>query len=165
MCHHPNDGKHETANVNVLNAQDAQMSTGLDEATTLTHDLKAKSLGAWTKFDNRIDDSNVTIAEVETKVESLKSNANHGEARQMRLIDDKSINPPLFSGDSKKYVSWARSMKAYFGSRYSEFHKMLDKAELEDTDINMEMVDGTQWRHARESNTKLLNLLALYTEL
>ena len=115
-----------TANVHEMNAQVAQMLTALDEAMTLMRDLKAKSEGAWTKCDERIN-NHVTIAEVETKVESLTSNGNSVETRQMRLIDDGSINPPIFSGDRKKYKSWVTSMKAYLDSWYLGFRKMLNK--------------------------------------
>ena len=76
--------------------------------------------------------------------ETLQSTGGHGEARQMRLTDDKSITPRLFSGIRKKHISWARSMKAYFDSRDSGFRRMLDGAERADTEITMEMVDGTQ---------------------
>ena len=101
-----------TANVRLLKAQVAQMSTALDEAMSLIRDLKAKSEGAWTKFDERIKHVEVTIAEIEAKVEGLKINNGNGDQRQMRLINDKSITPPLFSGDRKKYMSWAMSIKA-----------------------------------------------------
>ena len=151
-----------TANGQLLIAQVAQMLTAL-EAMNLIRDLKAKSEGAWTKFDERINHGEVTIAEIETKVEGLKINNGNGDQRQMRLINDESVQPPLFSGDRKKYISWARSMKAYLDSHYSGFRKMLDWAEREEAEITTEMVDGTQWRHARESNAQLFNLLTTYT--
>ena len=45
----------------------------------LTRDLKAKSEGAWTKFDERINNNVVTIAEIESQVEGLKINGNNGD--------------------------------------------------------------------------------------
>ena len=141
----------------MLNAQVAPMSTALDEAMNLICDLKAKSQGAWTKFDEHINNGEVTIAEIETKAGGLKINSSNGDWRQMRLINDKSITPPLFGGDRKKYISWARSMKAYLDSQYFGFRKMLDWAEREEAEITTEMVDGTQWRHASESNAQLFN--------
>ena len=54
--------------------------------------LKVKSEGAWTKFDYRIGATEVTVAEVETKVGNFQSSGYYAEARQMRLIDDKSMN-------------------------------------------------------------------------
>ena len=97
-----------TAKVRLLNAQAAQMSTALDEAMSLIRDFKAKREGAWTKFDERINHGEVTIAEIEAKVEGLKINNGNGDHRQMRLINGKSITPPPFRGDRKKYMSWAR---------------------------------------------------------
>ena len=131
----------------------------------MIRDLKAKSEGAWTQFDERINHGEVTIAETETKAAGLKLNSCHGKQRQMRLINDKSITPPLFGGDRKKYMSWARSMNAYLGSQYSGFRKMLDWAECEEAEITTKMLDGTQWRHACECDAQLFNLLTTYTEL
>ena len=57
-----------TANVQLLNAQVAQMSTPFEEAMNLIRDLKAKSEGAWTKFDERVNHGEVTIAETAATV-------------------------------------------------------------------------------------------------
>ena len=120
-----------TANVQALNTQVAPISTAFDEAFKSIRDFEAKTEGAWTTLGEHISNNDVTIAEVETKVESLKSNGNSGETRQMRLIDDKSITSPLFSGDRKTDLFWARSVNAYLDSRYSGFHKMFNWAERE----------------------------------
>ena len=117
------------------------------------------------KFDERINDDEVANAEVESKVGSLKSNGNGGETRQIKLINHKSITPPLFSGNRNKYMSWARSMKVYLDSQYSGFRKRLDPAEHEESKITMGMVDRTHWRYTREFNTQLLNLMTTYIDL
>ena len=94
-----------TAIVQAPNPQVAQMSKAQNEAMNLIRGLKAKSEGAWTEFNERINSNEVTIAEIETKVEGLNINSNNGEQRQMRLINHKSITPPLLSGYRKKHMS------------------------------------------------------------
>ena len=66
----------------------------------------------------------MTIAEIETKAEGIKIFNGSGAQRQMRLIDEKSITPPLFRGDRRKYMSWAKYL-------CPGFRKMLDWAERE----------------------------------
>ena len=55
------------------------MSTAPNEAMNLTRDLKAKSEGAWTKFDKGINNGESTSVEIETKVEGLKINSGKGD--------------------------------------------------------------------------------------
>ena len=56
-------------------------------------------------------------------------------------------------------------MGAYLDCRYSGFRKMLEWAETCEEEVTLEMIDGTGWSYARESNGQLYNFLLTVTKL
>ena len=83
----------------------------------------------------------------------------------MRLLDDKEKKPSTFKGDRKSFKTWQRSVKAYLNAKYSEARKVLTWVErLADNPSPQDLL-GTQWKHIVEFNTKLFDVLVLYTEL
>ena len=148
-----------TQHVQLLTQQVKTLSGALDDAISKIAALHDKCDGAWAKFDERIKGQDV-------KITFFMENAKPGGGgdKHMKLFDDKALAPAVYGGERKEYLTWSRSMKAYLDSWYSGFRRMLEWAETQETEITVDMVDGTGWRLARESNGQLFNLLLTVTK-
>ena len=144
--------------VRALIAQVAQLSSALDTANTKLDSLQQTCDGAWTRISERIDAT-------EVKMTYFMDNVRGNGGKTMKLVNETAIAPTVYSNDRKDWTTWSRTMKAYLDCRYSGFRKMLKWAETCEEEVTLEMIDGTGWSYARESNGQLCNFLLTVTKL
>ena len=144
--------------VRALIAQVAQLSSALDNANNKLDSLQQTCDGAWTRISERIDAT-------EVKITYFMDNVRGNGGKTMKLVNETAIAPTVYSNDRKDWTTWSRTMKAYLDCRYSGFRKMLEWAETCEEEVTLEMIDGTGWSYARESNGQLYNFLLTVTKL
>ena len=141
--------------------QMADMSSALDQANAMIRELQGKSDTAWNKMDERLGNQEVKITQF---MDNAKSTGG-GENKPMKLVNDTAIVTTVFTNIRSEWTTWSRTIKAHLDSKYSGFRKMLEWAEVQENPIDLEMIDGTGWRYARESNGQLFNFMLTITKL
>ena len=127
----------------------AQALAELTQAT----DIMARGL------DERIIACEGSIEELKKLLEESK----HSD-RSFRLFDSKSMKPNKFNGNWKLWKAWSRSVKAFLNSQYTGARRALEFVEKLDHKPEQADIDALKWKHGKDLNAGLYDVLITSTE-